>query len=60
LELKALLPALGEIVKTADDTLTITNIATGLELYLTSLNATVNERTKLFESKGMALISGSV
>lgn len=32
LELKALLPALGEIVKTADEALTIANISSGLEL----------------------------
>ncbi len=60
LELRALLPALGEIVKTADEALTITNIATGLELYLAQMNETVNEKTAIFETKGMALISGSV
>jgi hypothetical protein len=44
-----LLPALGEIIKTADESLQIFNISSGLELYLRQINETVFEKTQILE-----------
>ena len=51
IELQSILPALGEIIKTADETLKITNISLGLQLSLDEINENITQRTQAISDK---------
>ncbi|CDW86108.1 UNKNOWN [Stylonychia lemnae] len=60
IELKTIIPALGEMIKTADETLKIINISAGLSQSLGQINQTIYERTEIVQAKSMPMISGSI
>ena len=60
IELGSILSALGEIIKTADETLKITNISAGLQQCLGQINQSIFEKTEIIQTKSIPMISGSV
>mmetsp|Transcript_12143 Transcript_12143/g.11994 ORF Transcript_12143/g.11994 Transcript_12143/m.11994 type:complete len:177 (-) Transcript_12143:44-574(-) len=60
LEVEALTTALGEVVKTADTAMEIENVALDMDYYLNKLKQNINEKARVVESEGMALVSGSM
>ncbi len=55
-----MLPALGEIIKTADDNLEIYNVSAGLRSYISKLNETIFDKTEIVHQLSMPMIEGSV
>eukprot|EP00347_Sterkiella_histriomuscorum_P021117 403335187 len=61
LELRSILPALGEMIKTADETLKIINISAGLRETLQDMTTNIFEKTEAIQqAKSIPMIGSSV
>ena len=59
-ELEALLPALGEIIRTADESLEVFNITSSLYLHLDSITKSIRSKLDILAEKQMPILATSV
>ena len=60
-QLDSLLPAIGEILRAADDSLRVINISAGLNAHMQEINVSINDKASAFMADStMPMISTSV